>query len=118
MRSEWPHRGHPRRGTAIAHAPSGLRVVRTILEVAIMNRSIWKRALGLALVSTVLAVGHADAQPVVVPGTLEWKTGASYVLYTNPVDNGLVGIGTSQPKGVLHIAREIDAALSGNGNSG
>jgi hypothetical protein len=72
----------------------------------------------MALVSAVFGVGRADAQTYVAPGTLEWKTGAGYVLYTNPVDNGFVGVGTSQPKGVLHIAREIDAALAGNDNSG
>ncbi len=83
-----------------------------------LNRSIWKRALGVALVSSVLSVGHADAQTYVAPGAPEWKAGAGYVLYTHPVDNGFVGIGTSQPKGVLHIGREIDAALAGNGNSG
>ncbi|HEY6560420.1 MAG TPA: hypothetical protein VI072_24215 [Polyangiaceae bacterium] len=83
-----------------------------------MNRSMWKRALGMALVSAVFSVGRADAQTYGAPGTLEWKTGAGYVLYTHPVDNGFLGIGTSQPKGVLHIAREVDATASGNGNSG
>ncbi|HMJ14774.1 MAG TPA: hypothetical protein VK524_25355, partial [Polyangiaceae bacterium] len=82
------------------------------------KRSILKRAVGAALLSTVFTVSRADAQVYAVPGTLEWKHGGGYVLYTHPLDNGFVGIGTSQPKGVLHIAREIDAALEGNGNSG
>src|SRR5262245_44151254 len=78
------------------------------------------RALAMAGATTLLLALSLPARadlPAVIAGDSAWLSAPGPVLFTEP-DGARVGIGTSQPQAVLHIAREYDASLSQDGYAG
>jgi hypothetical protein len=74
-------------------------------------------ASGLGLGSPALGNPANVDVPAVLGGDAAWVFAPGPVLFTDP-DGARVGIGTSQPQAVLHIAREYDASLSQDGYAG
>lgn len=81
------------------------------------NRS--RRALALVVTAVLAGLGRPAAAdpPVVIGGDTTWESAPGAVLFTDPA-GARVGIGTTEPQAVLHIAREYDASLAADGYSG